>query len=668
VAFVCTSASSYVKDLLLSHFNISHRVADLLLLRGIDSPYSAYTFLNPDLTLCYSPFLMNEMDEAVRIIKNAVSNKKKIGIFADSDIDGLTSLTLLTHLLDLLNVKYFYRYPVGDELYGLTISIIEEFKKNNIDCIITLDSGTRDVNEIAYARSLGMDVIVCDHHEPSETLPDAAIINPKLMTSQYPFKELAGVGVTYKLCLAVLLSYTKYYDKYIIVIALSHDSILYKVINRGRAIAHGSASSIQEIKHLSKQYTGAILFNYDVPDAALLQHGMHYDIRDFVDELSPIHQIIKGDIKDLFPSPVDYATMLLFKIQYQQSKKISQFIQDMLPLVALGTIADMMPLIDENRIIVSNGISYFDKTNHCGLKVIREYIAKTINSDTIGWDISPLLNTPGRFGKTKLAADFLLEKKPSKVKELLQEIIQLNKERKTIIQTLVSKFSNDDSNENHALRVICSDEIPDGLTGIIANRLADQLLQPVLVISDKPDAEIIKGSGRSRNNFDFFTSVSKYEHLFEKLGGHNHAFGFSIKKENIPILLKELDHTLCYEATENNIPEYDYELLVEDITFELLEELKLFEPYGIGHKPFIFLSKNCTISQYFIINGKHCKLIINGSIKLEAMAWNSADKYNDILTQKIPVDILFTVKANEFNGLISPLLIIENLYPSQDLK
>ncbi|MEW6526766.1 MAG: single-stranded-DNA-specific exonuclease RecJ [Spirochaetota bacterium] len=665
---MCTSTSSYVKDLLLSHFKISHLVADLLLLRGMNSPYSAYTFLNPDLTLCYSPFLINEMDEAVRIIKNAVTHKKKIGIFADSDIDGLTSLTLLTHLLDLLKAKYYYRYPVADELYGLTIPIIDEFKKNNIDCIITLDSGTRDVNEIAYARTLGMDVIVCDHHEPSETLPDAVIINPKLISSQYPFKELAGVGVTYKFCLAVLLSYTKYHDKHIIVVALSHDSVLYKVIHRGRAIAHGSVNSIQEIKHLLKQYTGAILFNYDVPDIASLKHGMYYDIRDFVDELSPINEIIKGDVKDLFPTPVDYATMLLFKIQYQQSKKISQFIQDMLPLVALGTIADMMPLIDENRIIVSNGISYFDKTNHCGLKVIREHVAKTINSDTIGWDISPLLNSPGRFGKTKLAADFLLEKKQSKVKELLQEIVQLNRERKNIIQALVSKFSNNESIENNALRVICSNEIPDGLTGIIANRLADQLLQPVLVISDKPEAKIIKGSGRSRNNFDFFTTVSKHEHLFEKLGGHNHAFGFSIKKENIPILLKELNSTLSCTTIENDISEYDYELPIEYITFELLEALKLFEPYGIGHKPFIFLSKHCTISQYFIINGKHCKIIFNGSIKLEAMAWNSADKYKDILIQKIPVDILFTVKANEYNGLISPLLIIENLYPSQDLK
>lgn len=665
---MCTSASSHIKDLLLSHFKISPLTADLLLLRGINTPYNAYTFLNPDLALCYSPFCMNQMDEAVRIVKNAATNKKKIGIFADSDIDGLTSLTLLTHLLDLLHVQYYYRYPVGDELYGLTVHIIDEFKKNNVDCIITLDSGVRDIDEIAYARSLGIDVIVCDHHEPSETLPDAVIINPKLSTSQYPFKELAGVGVTYKFCLAILLSYTKYFDTHIVVIALSQDSILYNVIHRGRAIAHGSVSGIQETKQLLKQYSGAILFNYDVPDAISLKHRVYYNIKDFIDELSPIQEMVKGNIKDLFSTTVDYATMLVFKIQYQQSKKILQFIQDMLPLVAVGTIADMMPMINENRILVSNGISYFDKTNHCGLKIIREYVSKTMNTDTIGWDISPLLNTPGRFGKTKLAADFLLEKKPSKVKELLREIVELNKERKNIIQSLVSKFSNDETNESNTFRVIYSDEIPDGLTGIIANRLSDQLQQPVLVISDKPDADIIKGSGRSRNNFDFFTSVSQYNHLFEKLGGHNHAFGFSIKKENIPKLLNELHTSLNYSDKECDIPAYDYELPIEYINFELLDELKLFEPYGIGHKPFVFMSRNCTISQYFIINGKHCKLIINGSIKLEAMAWNAADKYKDILTKNIPVDILYTVKANEYNGLISPLLIIENISKYQDLK
>lgn len=666
---MCTSASTQIKDVLLSHLNISPLTADLLLLRDINTPYDAYIFLNPDLSFCYSPFYMNQMDEAVMIIKNAVTQKKKIGIFADSDIDGLTSLTLLTHLLDLLNVQYYYRYPVGDELYGLTIPIIDEFKKNNIDCIITLDSGIRDMDEIAYARNLGIDVIVCDHHEPSENLPDAVIINPKLSTSQYPFKELAGVGVTYKFCLAILLSYTKYFDTHIIVIALSQNSIRYNIIHKGRNIAHGSVSSIEQIRQILKQYPSAILFNYDVPDAISLRHKMYYNIKDFLDELSPIQGMIKGTIKDLFPTTVDYATKMVFKLQYQQSKKILQFIQDMLPLVALGTIADMMPMIDENRILVSNGVAYFDKTNHCGLKVIREFISKTMNTDTIGWDISPLLNTPGRFGKTKLAADFLLGKKTSKVKELLKEIVELNKERKNIIQSLVTKFSKTDSINNNTFHVIYSDEIPDGLTGIIANRLADKLLQPVLVISDKPDAEIIKGSGRSRNNFDFFTSVSRYNHLFEKLGGHNHAFGFSIKKENIPVLLKELDKTLNCSRMECDIHhKYDYELPIDNITFELLNELKLFEPYGIGHRPFIFLSRNCTISQYFIINGKHCKLIINGSIQLEAIAWNSNVKYINILNQNVPVDLLYTVKANEYNGLISPLLIIENISPSQVLK
>ncbi|MCX8122667.1 MAG: single-stranded-DNA-specific exonuclease RecJ [Spirochaetes bacterium] len=665
---MCTSASSHLKELLLSHFNISPLVADLLLLRGIDTIYNAYAFLNPDLSLCYSPFLMDEMDEAVQIIKRAITNKKKIGIFADSDIDGLTSLTLLTHLLDLLGAQYFYRYPVGDELYGLTVPIIEEFKNNTVDCIVTLDSGTRDIDEIAYARNLGIDVVVCDHHEPSGNLPDAVIINPKLLSSRYPFKELAGVGVTYKLCLAVLLSYTKYYDSHIIITALSHNNIGYSVIHRGVAIAHDSVSSAEELLTLEKNYNNTIIFNYDVPELNFLKRSNFFTINDFLDELSPNCEIVKGHVKDVFPSSMDYATMLVSKLQYQQSKKILKFIHDMLPLVAIGTIADMMPMVGENRILVSNGISFFEKSNHCGLKVIREYLSKTMNTDTIGWDISPLLNTPGRFGKTKLAADFLLEKKSSKARVLLEEIVQLNQERKNIIHTLVSKFSKNEATETNSLRVICSEEIPDGLTGIIANRLADQLLQPVLVISDKSDSQIIKGSGRSRNNFDFFSCVSQFEHLFEKLGGHNHAFGFSIKKDNIPILINELDKTIMLQIEESSISDYDYELPIEQITFELLDELRLFEPHGIGQKSFIFISKNCTVSQFFIINGKHCKLIINGSIPLEAMAWNAADKYKRILSQYIPVDIVYTIKLNEYNGLMSPLLIIENITRSQLLK
>lgn len=662
---VYTKTAELSKKTLLHLFNITDVTADLLLLRGIDTPYKAYVFFNPELINCYSPFLFNTINEAIVLIKKCIQKKIKFGIFADSDIDGLTSLTIVSHLFDLLGADYCYRYPVGEELYGLTIPIIDEFRKRDVQCIITLDSGTRDVEEIAYAKSHGVDVIVCDHHEPSDELPDAVIINPKLHTCSYPFKELAGVGVAFKLCIALLSSYTRYYEQYVVILAVDSNAYHYKVMHRGCNKECGVVNDISDIQHIINKYTNTIILHYDVAAVNALQQVKLFNLKDYSGQLSNNKNLLKIEPEKIFPSALDFAVAVAQKMQFQQSKKMMKFIKDVVPLVTMGTIADMMPLVDENRTLVTAGISFFDKTYHTGINVIREHIAKPINADVIGWDISPLLNTPGRFGKTELAAKFFLMDKSSEVKGILDEIIQLNAERKNIIQTLVNKFSESYStNANKKIIMIQSDEVPEGLTGIIANRIADQTMLPVIVIANKTDSTVVKGSGRVGNHLDFFSIVSQFKHIFEKLGGHEQAFGFSIHKKNIEVLEKLLHDYLQQYDTCNNYMQYDYELPIDYISFEFLDELKLFEPYGAGHKSFTFISRNCSIASYYIINSKHIKCIVDGTIKIEAMAWNGKDKYETILSQKKPVDIIYTVKTNEFNGLISPLLIIIDMHLS----
>ncbi|HDP81205.1 MAG TPA: single-stranded-DNA-specific exonuclease RecJ, partial [Spirochaetes bacterium] len=418
-------------------FNVDNRLAALLVQRTGGDPLRAESFLQPDLSALHDPFLMKNMEEAVERIVRAVKGRDKIGVFADSDIDGLSSYTVLWTLLKGMGCPHpFLRYTRDDEDYGLSCAIIDEFAQKGVGLLITLDTGIRDTDEIKKAREKGMDVIVVDHHEPGEGLPDAIIVNPKQRDCPYPFRNLAGVGVTYKLCRAI------------------------------------------------QQY-------------------------------APTY----GDSID-----------------------------STLDLVALGTIADIMPLEDENRAIVRHGLEKMRSTTHPGLRMLIKKNRLEPGSRAVAWSVAPLLNTPGRFGRTELTERFFLSGDEQELLAVLKEIESLNSERKKNIVELYERFhcklSNDGTIAGKNFIFIEDEQIPDGLCGLLANRLVDAFNKPVIVVSRADGKEVVKGSGRSDGSINFFSTVEPHGDLFEKLGGHAQAFGFSARVERLDEIKKAIEEGL----------------------------------------------------------------------------------------------------------------------------
>ena len=257
---------------------INKYLAEILLNRGISDISDAFEFINPRLSYLHSPFLMNGMSEAVMRIRHALANNEKIGIFADSDLDGLTSLTILLKLLERIGSVTYYRFAVDDEEYGLRNEIIDEMRD-----LITLDAGIRDVKEIEYANKLGIDVIVCDHHEQGNDIPKAIIINPKMKDCSYPFKELAGVGVTFKLCHAILMSYLQSFNKLFLLICKDDNKIYLSYIKNGIILKTDIYNNFEELAFLNDELNENInIVLYDIEYSKELQKIIiHTNIYDF---------------------------------------------------------------------------------------------------------------------------------------------------------------------------------------------------------------------------------------------------------------------------------------------------------------------------------------------------------------------------------------------------
>jgi single-stranded-DNA-specific exonuclease len=350
-------------------FNLDPVIIQILHSRGFDTPEKIDSFLNPQLSGTHSPFLIDGMHDAVARFRMAIESDQKIGIFADSDLDGITSLAIIHMLLSRMKKEPFIRYLKNDENYGLTREIIDEFKSNGVQLMITVDSGTRDIAEIAYARSLGLDVIVTDHHEQDTDLPDAIILNPKKIACGYPCKNLAGVGVAFKLCLAILMSYQPSYNKFFIIISESVSGNMLSVIFNGIVQETRYCPDFQGIIDAIRQI-GAIegILVYDDPSlvellSANFMDKRIYDLADFIKRIvkidfSSIDNLIETsaalDLNDHEKS--SFLNSIFLEAQMTGSDKITEFINTVLGFVAIGSVADVIPLVGENRLLVKRGI------------------------------------------------------------------------------------------------------------------------------------------------------------------------------------------------------------------------------------------------------------------------------------------------------------------------
>lgn len=526
--------------------DISELVAKILLNRGIEEHEKIQKFLHPKIDDLNAPFLLNDIEIAVNRIIEANEKKEKVTVYGDYDVDGITSIAVLKKFLTELGMNVEYYLPSRlEEGYGLNNEALKKIHDRGTDLIITVDCGISAYDEIEYAKSLEMEVIVTDHHECPEKMPDTiAVIDPKRKDNTYPFNSLAGVGVTFKLIQAISLRLG---------------------LDRKRYLKY-------------------------------------------------------------------------------------------LDIVCLGTVADIVPLIGENRVIVKFGLMLIKETRNVGLRALIKVSGYTkIDSGLISFGIAPRMNACGRMGKADLALELLLTDDYEKAEKIALELNEINRERqeveKRIMDEAVKIIEEQKLYENKVI-VVGNENWHHGVIGIVASKITEMYYRPSILICF--EGEEGKGSGRSIEGFDLHKALSSCSKDLLKFGGHEMAIGLTMKKDEFENFRKDINDYAKENMPEENIPviKADSYINSENISFEKINELEILEPYGEANPMPMFIYKNIKVDGIRALsNNKHLKLLLKDRSNLyDAIAFNMGDKqYSIKIGDKI--DVLHYIDVNVFNNV-----------------
>jgi single-stranded-DNA-specific exonuclease len=660
---------------------IDKKIISILYNRGIKDEKAIIEFLYPELNSFHSPFKMFGMNEAVKRLKSAIKKGEKIAVFGDSDLDGITSLTIINNVLVKAGVQPVIRYPRNKEGYGLTCDIINEFIKHGVKLVVTVDSGIRDIEEINYGKQNGIDFIITDHHEPDSLLPDAVIINPKQPQCSYPYKELAGVGVVFKFIQAFLYSYTSVFNKRFVLIYKDNVNYILKYIVNAVETDTITCNNETVINILTENICAEdyiVLTNNESLKISPIIKSIHGTVavtnlkkiassfcrKNFEDDKVMLQGLVNDfhiNCKDL--SYTELYLKLFLELQWRSSRKIISLMEEYAVLVTIGTIADIMPLNGENRQLIKYGLSLINNgKGHKGIQSITDRSNTT--AKTISWDIAPLLNAPGRMGETELTVNFFLENDEKKISEILIEIQKLNRSRKRLVIQIIDKIKSDPSCDailNDNIFFYMHDDIIDGLAGLIANRLAEDLKKPVIIATAADSNGFVKGSGRSPGNFNFFKYITPLTRQFERVGGHAQAFGFTADSSVLRQIVEAINFSIGSDYIAEDSIRIDSIIDLKEIDQSFISSLSVLEPFGKCNEEPVFAAKNvkpgnCTS---FGINGNHAKFILANN--LHAIGWNLKDKMIEYFNSGRNIDMIFTLENSEYSGKVYPRINVIDL-------
>ena len=547
-------------DNLSNKYRINKLLATILNNRGIVTEEKIRLFLNPTRNDFHNPFLIKDMEKAVDRIIKAIENKERITIYGDYDVDGITSITVLKSFLQERGLEIAQYIPNRlTEGYGLNIEAVEKIKNRGCDLMITVDCGISAIKEIDYANQLGIETIVTDHHEPGQELPKAmAVIDNKRKDSTYPFRELAGVGVVFKVIQAISIKLGLKEEEY--------------------------------LKYLD--------------------------------------------------------------------------------IVCIGTISDIVPLVDENRVIAKLGLLLIKQTRNIGLRAIINMSGyKVIDSNSISFGIAPRINACGRMGKAEDALELFLSKNINEVCQLAQKLNEYNKERqeteKAIYENAVEAIERENLQKNSAI-IVGGHNWHHGVIGIVSSKITEMYFKPSILLSFEDDG-IGTGSGRSIPGFDLHEALSKCNNSIEKFGGHSMAIGITIKKDKFEDFKKQFEQ-IAEEADINDIIpiiKIDAKINFENINKEMVDSLKELEPYGEGNKMPIFAFKNLKIDSIrSLSDGKHLKLTLKeGNSVINAIGFNMGHFINEYRIGD-KVDVAGVLEINHFNGVESVQINLKDIMKS----
>lgn len=560
---------------------ISSVMAKLLVQRGIYTFDDAKSFFRPDLDQLHDPFLIKDMQKAVDRLNKACENKEKILIYGDYDVDGTTAVALVYKFLQDCGCPSQLDFYIPDrykEGYGLSREGVDYARDNSVKLIITLDCGIKAIERVEYASSLGIDVIICDHHTTDEILPAAAaVLDSKRADDTYPYKDLSGCGVGFKFMQAFAIS-----------------------------------------------------------------------------------------------NNIDFSHL-----------------ESLLDFVAVSIASDIVPITGENRILAYYGIKRLNEHPSKGLKAIidtcipssnrghKDQAPQEITMNDIVFKIGPRINASGRMKSGREVVELLVANDDTLAVQISNNIDAYNEERRGIDKVTTAEAESiilkQGDIENRRSIVVFNPDWHKGIVGIVASRLTEKYYKPTIVLTEANG--LISGSARSVHGFDLYSAIDSCRDLLENFGGHTYAAGLSLKKENLAEFTKRFEKYVTDNIQEDQLlPQIDIdsELTLADITPKFIRILRQFEPFGPGNTHPVFCvrrvidheSKSRTVGR----DNEHLKLDITDNseagVSMNGIAFRMAE-YLNLIKRKKPVDIVFTIEDNNFNGNISPQLMIRDIRISE---
>ncbi len=572
----------------------SEILAVLLQNRGYKTAEEATRFLRFETADFHDPFLLNDIESAVKRIMTAVEHKEKICVYGDYDVDGVTSVSMLYLYLTDMGADVTIKIPKRDcEGYGMSAAAVDTLAEAGISLIVTVDTGITANEEILHAKELGIDVVVTDHHECHTELPQAcAVVNPHRPDSTYPFCELAGVGVVFKLICAYEMTLCR---------------------ERGESVLSG-------VSRICKEYSD---------------------------------------------------------------------------LAAIGTIADVMPIIDENRLIVSMGLARLEEDPRVGVAALMDaantmqkdgkviYKKRKITSSTIGFGLAPRINAAGRISDSIIAVKLLLSDNDADAQKYAEELCVINR-RRQVEENKIAEEAYEMIEQNHdfsrdTVIVLENDDWQQGIIGIVSSRITEKYGLPSILISfsgsitgEPHGADSGKGSGRSVKGMNLVGALNYCSDVLEKFGGHELAAGLTLRRDNVEAFRRKINEYAAQTLTEESLAVtlyYDCELDMRQVTLALAEEITRLEPFGVGNPAPSFAMREVTVQRIMQLSGgKHTKLILeSGGVSICGMYFGvSASELGFDAGDKI--DVLFNVDVNDYKNVKSVQMIIQDAKLSESSR
>ncbi|MGL4998298.1 MAG: single-stranded-DNA-specific exonuclease RecJ [Cetobacterium sp.] len=546
---------------------IDKDIEQILYNRGVESKEEVDFFINGTLENLMNPSDLADVDKAVQRIIEAKEKKETVWIYGDYDVDGITSTSLCYLALKELGLEVKYYIPLRDEGYGLNKEALSYIKKEGGNLIITVDCGISSIAEVDHCNSLGINIIITDHHEINNILPEAyAVINPKRKDNKSEYRYFAGVGTAFMLLLALFKKENKKND-------------IYKYLD----------------------------------------------------------------------------------------------------IVAIGTIADIVPLKGENRLLVKRGLELLKSSKWKGLNMLmkRLYenpIDKKFDTYDVGFIIAPIFNAAGRLEDAKTAVELFVNDSHVVCDNLIYDLINKNSERKVIqeeiLKKAIQKVEENKLDENSVI-VVAEENFHHGVIGIVASKILDRYYKPTIIMEVKPKEGIATASCRSIESFNLIEGLNSMKDLFVKYGGHAGAAGFSIPIQNIEEFSERINkyafENLSIEDTKKPI-KIDCELSMIKISFDLMDKLSLLEPYGFGNASPLFSIKNCKYLNFRAIGKEKNHLmmdLIKDGVEIKNCVWFNSEDMLDIILENKNVDVAFKLKMETYKDKYQYKIFIEDIKPSK---